>query len=256
MARFDRHQPESGEPRPNTLAEGNPVPNVLRGTVEPSSADRPGRSPAREAALDERRWRRRSPRDRTGSARVEPGRTDREPSGQQGGRRASVPGCGCGGWAVVIGFLFVVMRLVGACDDLTTPAGTVPTVDQPVSSTVSWHELEPGDCFDWPADGQAISDVTLRDCSGTHDVEVVGMAELPDPPGAAYEENAVTAAARLGCDGVYSAYTGQRALASTGSDPEVLYPGSAAWAADERTVVCVAEGEGPGALVGSVRAGP
>ena len=240
MAAPGGRQPRGDETRPNTLTEGNPVPNVLRGTIHAGSTGRGEMEP-----LQRRRLTRRVGRASEGGPPAPARREAAEPA-----RRSPRPGCGCGGWAVLLGLLFLVMRLVGSCDEAATVA---PDSPPPARLTVYWHDLEPGDCFSWP-EGQEISDVTVVDCAEPHDVEVAGTVELTEPPGTAYDEGAVRGMATVRCYDVYSAYTGQRALASTGSDPQVVYPTRDGWSNGGRTAVCLAVGEGEGALIGSVRA--
>jgi hypothetical protein len=91
---------------------------------------------------------------------VEPARGE---PGETAPKRSPTPGCGCGGWAVLIGLIFVVMRLVGACDASTTQ--------------VSLHTLDPGDCLDWPAERQGICEATLVDCSSAHGADAYPGSE-------------------------------------------------------------------------------
>lgn len=169
-------------------------------------------------------------------------------------RRASLPGCGCGGWAVLLGLLFLVTRLVGACDDIAGPETVSPAASvPPAGATVDVDELEPGDCFAWYGATDEVEAVNAVECAVAHDAEVTGLVELPDPPGAAYDGAAVMAAAEVRCNAVYTEYTGEPALLSTGSASSYIYPGTEGWQQGDRSVVCLAEGEEPGTLTSSLR---
>jgi hypothetical protein len=244
----DRRPGADGEPRPNVLAEGNPVPNVLHGVVPGRAPSSARREPA-AAAGPTRRWSasRADQAAADGAPRAE-GRAPVEPAR----RRASLPGCGCGGWAVLLGLLFLVTRLVGACDDVVGPETTSPPVEAPAGATVDVDQLEPGDCFSWIGEADQVATVAAVDCPEAHDAEVTGLVELPDPPDAAYDAEAVIAAAEERCDAAMTGYAG--GPAPVGRRSSYIYPGAEGWQQGDRTVVCLAEGAEAGTLTGSVRA--
>ncbi|MCU0483099.1 MAG: septum formation family protein [Chloroflexi bacterium] len=251
MARVRERQPDDHAARPNVLSDGNPIPNVLRGEVRPHAPEAGSQSPPPAR-------RRRRPTLPV-SARAAAGERARTAEGrrpdEQPPPRTTRPGCGCGGWLGLLVLFYLASQLLGSCDQLLAPqTGAGELGSSRSGAIVDWHDLQAGDCFDWPEDEEGFGDLPLVDCAVAHDVEVTGALDLDDGAGAVYDEEAVGRAAEMGCWSVYSAYTGEPALVSEGSELELLYPGTeAAWRAGDRTVICLAVGDGPDPLAGSVR---
>ena len=238
--RDERPSKPRGEPRPNVLAEGNPVPNVLRGYVPPDTPGTQAGGPRAGGPAGQ------------GSARRadEPGGG---PAPSPGCSRARSSGRGCSGWLGLLFLFFVAVRLVGSCDELLGPATSSSPATPAPGTMVDVGQLAPGDCFAWSGESDGVAAVNVVDCSLAHDAEVTGITELPDPAGAPYDEAAVTAAAQVRCNAVFTAYAGVPALMSADAGSSFIDPGAEGWQQGDRTVVCLAESETPGSMVGSVR---
>jgi len=270
MARPDDTPGARRLPRPNELADGVPVPNVLRGHVPPS---RPGGGSAGRAGAE------RTPRPA-------PERAEGRQADERARARVRPRGWGCGSWLALLVFLGLASQLVDACNEIlapekgTQPAATVPIEATPTASAgspaggdgsaapsasptassavierlVDPGALATGDCFAWTDQDGTVSTVRLRDCTVAHDAEVTRLVTLPDPPGTAYDDGVVQAAATTACDAAFTDYTGHPASLSAGGVSSFIYPGQGSWEDGDRVVTCLVEGSEPGALVGSARA--
>lgn len=111
-------------------------------------------------------------------------------------------------------------------------------------------KLRAGECFNSGPDDTGL---TVRPCSTPHDSEVFATFQLPR--GSAWPgDAALRAEAGSGCSARMAAYVNPD-LASSALDQEFIYPGSVAWRAGFRTVVCdVRFATGP--ITGSVRQSP
>jgi hypothetical protein len=243
MPRRDERRPDSGgAPRPNVLAEGNPVPNVLHGFAPPHVPGTPIHRPGRADQAAQR-------------AKPKPAR---RPADAPSGDRRRAPGCGCGGWLGFLVLLGLATRLVGACDESFAPEASSPSATASATAAsimVDARLLNRGDCLRWPEGPGGATVVDRVDCSLAHNAEVTGRTKLPDPPGTPFDDQAVQAAAEVGCNGVYTDYTGEPAVMSTGRHSSFIYPGAEGWKRDDRAVTCLVEGDIPGSLVGSTRKG-
>ena len=119
--------------------------------------------------------------------------------------------------------------------------------------TVSYLDLEPGDCYE--REFPLFAGVTLEDCALPHDREVVGAVEHPDPVDAPFPgRQALERKALELCGPVYDAYLGpgaDRALFVQ----QNLQPTRGAWREGNRTIVCSVERADRRPLVGSVKDG-
>ena len=241
MARQDEHRRESGGvPRPNELAEGRPLPNVLRDFAPPNAPGAPAGGPARV----DRPTQRPTPKP------------ERRPADEPAVGRRRAPGCGCGGWLGLVALLALLMRLVGACDEILAPEAPSPSATGSAAtegSLVDARLLGPGDCLRWPDGTTGVTVVHLVDCSLAHDAEVAGLATLPDSPGTPYDDQAIQAAAEVRCNATFTHYAGEPAVMSADRHSSFIYPGEAGWGEGDRSVTCLVEGDEPGALVGSAR---
>jgi hypothetical protein len=251
-------RPDLPEPRPNALAEGNPVPNVLHGTVQPGATGQGGHEPVVTDQAQRRRWTggaRRRPGRESGPAAPRDGGHPDTGSDQPAGRVGCRPGCGCGGWLGLLVLGYLLIQVLGSCDTSALLADAPgPATSPPVGSTVDVDNLQTGDCFLWSGEADEVADVTAVGCREAHEAEVTGLFELPDPSGAAYDETAVTNAARERCAALLEQYTGGQVGASTGVFSSYIYPGEKGWQGGDRSVICLAEDGGSGRLTGSVRA--
>lgn len=137
--------------------------------------------------------------------------------------------------------------------EATSPSATASATAAGI--TVDAWLLERGDCLRRPEGPGEVTVVDRVDCSLAHDAEVTGLTTLPDPPGTPFDGQTIQAAAEVGCNGVFTNYTGETAVMSTGRRSSFIYPSAQDWERDDRAVTFLVEGDIPGSLVGSARKG-
>jgi Septum formation len=139
--------------------------------------------------------------------------------------------------SLIIGGVLVVAAL--AVYALVTP------------SLASYRSAKPGACFtgsESVAAGAAAGKVRAVSgspsgqtvpCDQPHVQEVMGQADLPGDRGAAFDPDAVPAAAVSACTGLFATYVG-RSLDGSSLGATAYYPDRQEWTdANERTVVCM-----------------
>ena len=126
----------------------------------------------------------------------------------------------------------------------TTTATTLkPDTGPPVGAKVfDLNELVAGQCLNEPNfEGMELMvfSVTIVDCAEPHDVEVTGVFDLPDEPGAPYPgDSAAHLAALPRCEKTFAKYVGEDYYSSA-LEIGVYYPMEAGWRKyDDRRVIC------------------
>ena len=184
-------------------------------------------------------------------------------------RKARAPGVGTGrGMAItgivlgILGLLFGIGQIValiagfsafedsGVLDDLRELR---EQIEQQGSAT-SVFDLAEGDCYDDPADSDAVARVPSVTCSQSHDNEVFAIIDYPaegsDYPGL----SEVTEYASEQCQGdLFSDFVGTDYLDSR-YYVTTLYPTEETWAGGDREVVCALydqDGQITGSVAGS-----
>lgn len=100
--------------------------------------------------------------------------------------------------------------------------------------------LQPGDCFDRPADPLDVARVPVVPCDGPHDYETFGVVDHPAPPGGAHpgDRELVDFAIEVCGRERFQPYVGVQASSSRYAI-DVIHPDAASWRLGQRTLVCV-----------------
>ena len=149
--------------------------------------------------------------------------------------------------------LVCMLQLLSGCGEPTnqsfeSPVTVNPPPPPPVSiapgTVIDVDSLTKGICADTAGNELLVDDVTVRDCNGSHELEVAGLIVRQEAAGTEFPGRInLISSAQLECKTFFEQQVGTAYFESASAmDLDTISPSANTWAEGDRTLICLVVG--------------